>query len=112
VPAAPDNVLMTAVEAAEAADGFVSAVTEQTTAAFKIAGVVSVIWRTPPAKAVVDTGALTVALVQVATGDPPNDGKPVTEIKATLLVESAPVKLMVTVDAALITTLLSAIEAV
>jgi len=43
---------------------------------------VSVIWRRPAEKVVDVTGALTVALVQVAVGVPVNIGKTVTEIKA------------------------------
>ena len=43
------------------------------------------IWRRPPEKVVVATGALALALVQVAVGVPVNDGKPVTEINATAM---------------------------
>ena len=112
VPAAADTVLITAVDAATAEDGLLSPVTEHTTAAFKAAAVASVIWRRPAEKVVDATGALTVALVQVAVGVPANAGKPVTEIKATAFVASVPVKLTVKVAAADCTLLLNAVEAV
>jgi hypothetical protein len=48
---------------------------------------------------VVATGALALALVQVAVGEPENSGKPVREINAALLMESIPVKLTVKVVA-------------
>ena len=111
VPAAADTVLITAVDAATAEDGLLSPVTEHTTAAFKAAAVASVIWRRPEEKVVDVTGALTVALVQVAVGVPVNVGKPVTEIKAPL-VDDLPVKLTVKVAAADFTLLLNAVEAV
>ena len=112
VPPTADTVLITAVDAATAEDGLLSPVTEHTTAAFKAAAVVSVIWRRPAEKVVVCTGALRVALVQVAVGVPANVGKPVTEIKATAFVASVPVKLTVKVAAADCTLLLNAVEAV
>ena len=112
VPAAADTVLITAVDAATAEDGLLSPVTEHTIAAFKVAAVTSVIWRRPAEKVVDVTGALTVALVQVAVGVPVNVGKPVTEIKATAFVASVPVKLTVKVAAADCTLLLNAVEAV
>ena len=102
---------ITAVDAAAREDGFVSPVTEHTIAAFKVAAVPSVIWRVATEKVVVATGALVVALVQVAVGGPVNDGKPVTEIKATAFVASVPVKLTVKVAAADCTLLLNAVEA-
>ena len=111
VPAAADTVFTTAEDAAAAVPGFVSPVTAQTIAAFKVAAVVSVIWRRPAAKVVVDTGALVPALVQVATGVPVNVGKPVTEIKATAFVASPPVKLTVKVAATDTTLLFNAVEA-
>ena len=112
VPADATSVLITAVDAPTAEDGLLSPVTEHTTAAFKVAAVVSVISRRPAAKVVVDTGALALALVQVAVGVPVNVGKPVTEIKATAFVASVPVKLTVKVAAADCTLLLNAVEAV
>ena len=112
VPAAADTVLITAVDAATAEDGLLSPVTEHTTAAFKAAAVVSVIWRRPAEKVVVVTGALEPPFVQVAVGVPANVGKPVTEIKATAFVASVPVKLTVKVAAADCTLLLNAVEAV
>ena len=93
-------------------DGLLSPVTEHSIAAFKAAAVVSVIRRRSPEKVVDVTGALTVALVQVAVGVPVNVGKPVTEIKATAFVASVPVKLTVKVAAADCTLLLNAVEAV
>ena len=112
VPAAADTVLITAVDAATAEDGLLSPVTEHTTAAFKAAAVVSVIWRRPEAKVVVVTGALAPAFVQVATGvEPVNVGKPVTEIKATGFVASIPEKLTVKVAATDTTLLFNAVEA-
>jgi hypothetical protein len=99
VPPAADTVFITALDAAAGDDGVVSPVTEHTIAAFKAAAVPSVIWRRPPEKVVVATGALALALVQVAVGEPENDGKPVREINAALLVESIPVKLTVKVVA-------------
>ena len=60
----------------------------------------SVIWRRPPEKVVVATGALALALVQVAVGVPVNDGKPVTEINATVWRASIPVNLTVKIAAA------------
>jgi hypothetical protein len=110
VPAAADTVFMTAVDAAARENGFVSPVTEHTIAAFKVAAVPSVIWRRPAEKVVVVTAALTVALVQVAVGVPVNDGKPVTEIKATGLTASVPVKLTVNVAATDTTLLLNSIR--
>ena len=90
-----------------------SPVTEHTTAAFKTAAVPSVISRPLAAEnVVVATGAFTVALVQVAVGDPVNVGKPVIEIKATLFVASVPVKLTVKVAATDATLLVNAVEAV
>ena len=89
-----------------------SPVTMQTIAAFKVAAVVSVIWRRPAEKVVPDTGASPPAFVQVAAGVPVNVGKPVTEIKATAFVASVPVKLTVKVAAADFTLLLNAVEAV
>ena len=112
VPAAADTVLITAVDAATAEDGLPSPVTEHTIAAFKVAAVVSVIWRRPAEKVVDATGALRVALVQVAVGVPANVGKPVTEIKVTAFVASVPVKLTVKIAAADCTLLLNAVEAV
>ena len=111
VPAAADTVLITAVDAATAEDGLLSPVTEHTTATFKAAAVVSVIRRRPAEKVVDVTGALTVAIVQVAVGFPVNVGKPVTEIKAPE-VDDLPVKLTVKVAAADCTLLLNAVEAV
>ena len=111
VPPAADTVFITALDAAAGDDGVVSPVTEHTIAAFKAAAVPSVIWRRPPEKVVVATGALALALVQVAVGEPENDGKPVREINAAVLMESVPVKLTVKVVATDITLLLSAIEA-
>ena len=111
-PAAADTVFTTAEDAAAAVPGFVSPVTAQTIAAFKVAAVVSVIWRTPAAKVVAVTGALVPAFVQVAAGVPVNVGKPVTEIKATLFVASVPVKLTVKVAATDATLLVNAVEAV
>jgi len=105
-------VLITAVDAAAAEDGLLSTVTEHTIAAFKVAGVVSVIWRRPAEKVVDDTGSLLPPLVQVAVGLPVNVGKPVTEIKATLFAASVPVKLTVKVAAADCTLLLNVVEAV
>ena len=101
VPAAADTVFMTAVDAAAREDGFVSPVTEHTIAAFKVAAVPSVIWRMSlEVNVVVVTAILTVALVQVAVGEPVNDKyKPVTEINATVLMASIPVKLTVKVVA-------------
>ena len=112
VPAAADTVFMTAVDAAARENGFVSPVTEHTIAAFIVAAVPSVIWRRPAEKVVVVTAILAVALVQVAVGVPVNDGKPVTEIKATGLAASVPVKLTVSVAATDATLLLNAVEAV
>ncbi len=89
-----------------------SPVTEHTIAAFIVAAVPSVIWRYRPSKVVVVTAILVVALVQVAVGVPVNDGKPMTEIKATGLVASVPVKLTVSVAATDATLLLNAVEAV
>ena len=111
VPAAADTVFITAVDAATGDDGVVSPVTEHTISAFKVAAVPSVIWRVATEKVVVATGALVVALVQAAVGEPVNDGKPVTEIKATVLTASVPVKLTVKVVATCPTLLLNAIEA-
>ena len=102
---------MTALDADAGDDGVVSPVTEHTIAAFKAAAVPSVIWRRPPEKVVVATGALALALVQVAVGEPENDGKPVTEINATVLRASIPVKLTVKVVATDITMLLNSIKA-
>ncbi len=108
-------VLIVAAEAAEAADGFVSPVTEQTTTAFRRVGVVIVIRRrfgVPAVKAVLVKVKGLPPLVQVAAAVPVNVGKPVTEIKVAVLVPSCPVKLTVNVasgaDAALV---LSAVEA-
>ena len=112
VPADATSVLITGIDAATVEDGLLSPVTEHTTATFKAAAVVSVIWRRPAEKVVDVTGALTVALVQVAVGVPVNVGKPVTEIKATAFVASVPVKLTVKVAAADCTLLLNAVEAV
>ena len=103
--------MITAVDAATAEDGLLSPVTEHTIAAFKVAAVVSVIWRRPAEKVVDVTGALTPPLVQVAVGLPVNVGKPVTEIKAPT-VDDLPVKLTVKVAAADFTLLLNAREAV
>ena len=111
VPADATSVLITGIDAATVEDGLLSPVTEHTTATFKAAAVVSVIWRRPAEKVVVDTGALVLALVQVAVGFPVNVGKPVTEIKAPL-VDDLPVKLTVKVAAADFTLLLNAREAV
>ena len=111
VPAAADTVCTTAADAAAAVPGFVSPVTAQTIAVFKVAKVVSVIWRTPAAKVVAVTGALVPAFVQVAAGVPVNVGKPVTEIKATAFVASLPVKLTVKVAATDTTLLFNAMEA-
>ena len=88
-----------------------SPVTEHTIVAFKVAAVPSVICRTPAEKAVAATGALAVALVQVAVGVPVNNGKPETEIKATALTAFTAVKFMVKVVAADATLLLNAVEA-
>jgi len=112
VPAAADTVLITAVDAAAAEDGLLSPVTEHTIAAFKVAALLSVIWRRPAEKVVDDTVSPTPPLVQVAVGDPVNVGKPVTEIKATLFAASVPVKLTVKVAAADCALLLDAREAV
>ncbi len=111
VPADATSVLITGIDAPTVEDGLMSPVTEHTTATFKAAAVVSVISRRPAAKVVDATGALTVALVQVAVGLPVNVGKPVTEIKAPL-VDDLPVKLTVKVAAADFTLLLNAREAV
>ena len=111
VPAAADTVFITAADAPAAVPGFVSPVTAQTIAAFKVAAVVSVIWRRPAEKVVPDTGALVPALVQVAVGVPVNVGKPVTEIKATAFVASLPVKLTVKVEETDTTWLTNAVEA-
>ena len=111
VPAAADTVFTTADDAAAAVPGFVSPVTAQTIAAFKVAAVVNVIWRTPAANVVVATGALAPAFVQVATGVPVNVGKPVTEIKVTVFVASVRVKLTVKVEATDTTWLVNAMEA-
>ena len=112
VPADATSVLITGIYAATVEDGLLSPVMEHTIAAFKVAAVTSVIWRRPAEKVVDATGALTVALVQVAVGVPANVGKPVTEIKATVFVASVPVKLTVKVAAADCTLLLNAVEAV
>jgi hypothetical protein len=96
-------------------DGFVSPVMEHTIAAFKVAAVPSVIWRKYKLleKVVVATGALALSLVQVAVGEPvKSDGKPMTEINATALMESFPVKLTVKVVATDFTLLLKTMEAV
>ena len=111
VPAAADTVFITAADAPAAVPGFVSPVTAQTIAAFKVAAVVSVIWRRPEAKVVVVTGALVPDFMQTATGVPVNAGKPVTEIKATAFVASLPVKLTVKVAATDTTLLFNAVEA-
>ena len=111
VPADATSVLITGIDAGTAEDGLLSPVTEHTTAAFKAAAVVSVIRRRPVEKVVDVTGALTVAIVQVAVGVPVNVGKPVTEIKAPA-VDDLPVKLTVKVAAADFTLLLNAREAV
>ena len=103
---------MTALDAAAGDDGVVSPVTEHTIAAFKVAAVPSVIWRRPPEKVVVATGALALALVQVAVGEPEKNGKPMTEINVALLAESVPVKLTVKDVATDFTLLLKTIEAV
>ena len=87
---------ITALDAAAGDDGVVSPVTEHTIAAFKVAAVPSVIWRRPAEKVVVVTAILAVALVQVAVGVPVNDGKPVTEIKATVLTACIPVNVKLT----------------
>ena len=113
VPPAADTVLTVAADAGTAEDGFVSPVTTQETEAFKAAAVVSVISRPLEAENVVFvTGAFTLFRVQVAVGVPVNDGKPVTEIKATGLTASVPVKLTVNVAATDATLLLNAVEAV
>ena len=111
VPADATSVLITGIDAATVEDGLLSPVTEHTTATFKAAAVVSVIWRRPAEKVVDATGALRVAFVQIAVGVPVNVGKPVTEIKAPL-VDDLPVKLTVKVAAADFTLLLNAREAV
>ena len=112
VPAAADTVFITAADAPAAVPGFVSPVTAQLIAAFKVVAVVSVIWRRPAAKVVPDTAALAPPFVQTATGvEPVNVGKPVTEIKATAFVASLPVKLTVKVAATDTTLLFNAVEA-
>ena len=113
VPPELTTVLITAADAPAAEAGFVSPVTMHSTAApFKAVAVPSVIWRRPAEKAVLVTGASLPPFLQVAAGFAPvNDGKPVTEIKATA-VESTPVKLTVKVAATDFTLMLNAVEAV
>jgi len=112
VPPAADTVLITALPAATAVVGFVSAVTVQTIAAFIVVAAASVTWRPlVDEKVVPDTDTAAPPFVQVAVGVPPNNGRPVTEIKAMLLVVSIPVKLTVAVEAADSTLLLNAMEA-
>ncbi len=108
-------VVMVTLVVAIPLDGFVSPITEHTTAAFKVEAVLSVISRSPLSveNVVLATGALRPALVQVAAGDNPvKPHKASIEIKLTALLASVPVKLTVKVTATDTTLLLNAVDAV
>ncbi len=115
-PEVTDNVLKVAVDAAAPDDGFVSPVTGHTNKSLaNLEAFLSVISRPLAAEnVVVATGSFEPTLEQVAAGDDPvNVGKPVMEIKLTLLASNPdPANLTVKVTAADTLLLLNAIEAV
>jgi hypothetical protein len=93
-PETTDTVLIVAVDAATAEDGFVSQMTLQKTSKFKMEAVLSVISRPLAAENVVVATCSMYAddVEQNAEGnDPVNIGNPVMEIKLTALLASVPV---------------------